>query len=862
MYRATSVGYTPTINVPQVIVYDGLGDTQGTTLNSPTPGFIAVADTGEYLVNVSVVFQRTTHSDGYNLQVCKNNIGTPLAQLSAPIPDQVDENGVAISLSGIVHLVGGTDSLVVTFTDVTSSISTVGILECTFTITSIGSAGSTGATGPGGGPPGSTGPTGATGPAGLPAVYGSMYRATSVGYTPTINVPQVIVYDGLGDTQGTTLNSPTPGFIAVADTGEYLVNVSVVFQRTTHSDGYNLQVCKNNIGTPLAQLSAPIPDQVDENGVAISLSGIVHLVGGTDSLVVTFTDVTSSISTVGILECTFTITSIGSAGSTGATGPGGGPAGPTGPTGASGGAPVYGAIYYGAGLGGPITITPVAATPTQLKGWTFQCPTPSGVAQSLPNGELKPTVPLGAGGSEFLVGVTFETYSASADSWKLSLYKNGIEVGGGATAIWETLGSSAQNSPCFEFLINLLEGEVLSLWIVNGFGNSITIYSGQFCITAIGTSGAAGTTGPTGPSGTGSTGPTGSGGAGATGPAGAANVSSGLAANRPAATTAGGLYYCKDTPIVYVNPAGSAVWEQYTSEFLPSTVTAAQYTLVGALSLVQFADSIRAAFASNTTSKAACALTQQNIGSGGFPANLNATTPWMVTVAATAIWYIGYASPTIGAIVTNGVTDNTSVGYAASWEMTGNLTPTFRASEITVDGVQVTNYVSSQGLPIGTGRLHSRIVNDGVLLHFQASGDGMNWSDVVSENTPAGLTWYGFNMGSTNNNTGAWSIALVSSNNLGIPTRYNVSAMSGGFGNPTVTIGAHTIQPGDQISLQGALPLVSMPNTAAGTGLGGIANTGATIVTAVSATTITFIGQAPGGTGTYAGGGVITLLSR
>ena len=337
----------------------------------------------------------------------------------------------------------------------------------------------------------------------------------------------------------------------------------------------------------------------------------------------------------------------------------------------------------------------------------------------------------------------------------------------------------------------------------------------------------------------------------------------GLAVNRPVASGSGNIYQCIDASIMYIDDPTLGTWQQCAGEYMPNTVTAVEYTTVGAISLIQVADSIRAAFASNTTSKAACALTQQNIGAGGYPANLNATTPFAVTVVATAVYYLGYASPTIGVIVTDGVTDGVSVGYAASWEMDGNSPAAFRASKITVDGAQITNYAGTNGMPIGFARAHARIVNDGVLFHFQASPDGALWSDVVSENNVAGLTYYGFNVGSTNNNTGAWSIALVNSNNLSIPTQVAVTACAGGFGSPQLTVGAgHPFQPGDQVSVQGMLPLVSMPNTAAGTGYSGVANTGATFIKATTSTTITIDGQCPGGSGAYTGGGVVTLLSR
>ena len=160
---------------------------------------------------------------------------------------------------------------------------------------------------------------------------------------------------------------------------------------------------------------------------------------------------------------------------------------------------MYGAMYYE----GPIGLTPAAGVPVQLQKWTFSGDA-SGVTVDTINGLLTATLPLVVRGTEFLVGVTFEVYAEREDSWTLSLYSNGIRVGVGATAIWVT-PAGANNSPCFEFLIALntagvspLTGDVLSLWIENAAGTPITIYSGQFCITAIAASGEAGPAGPAG----------------------------------------------------------------------------------------------------------------------------------------------------------------------------------------------------------------------------------------------------------------------------------------------------------------------------------------------------------------------------
>lgn len=105
---------------------------------------------------------------------------------------------------------------------------------------------------------------------------------------------------------------------------------------------------------------------------------------------------------------------------------------------------------------------------------------------------------------------------------------NGSPYGNGVSAIWPSTSYSPLSSPAFEATVSLNNGDVLSLWLENVNGSTITLYSGQFVITAIGAAGPQGINGVTGPTGP-ANGPTGA--TGATGPSGAPGYYAELYAN-------------------------------------------------------------------------------------------------------------------------------------------------------------------------------------------------------------------------------------------------------------------------------------------------------------------------------------------
>jgi hypothetical protein len=374
-------------------------------------------------------------------------------------------------------------------------------------------------------------------------------------------------------------------------------------------------------------------------------------------------------------------------------------------------------------------------------------------------------------------------------------------------------------------------------------------------VGSVGNTGPIGPVGNTGPQGNvGNTGPIGN-----TGPGGGSGATSGSALNRPAASGSGKLYFSTDIPTFYYDNPSTTKWQQFASEYMPSTVTAAQYTTVGNLNLVQYADSIRA-ISTSQTSIANCALTQQNIGSAGYPASLAANVSWKITLTASFNYpLVTYGE--VGVMVSNGITSGTSVAYGIWFSSWGANAPYVLQGEFTVGGNRVGTPSQNNvfNMLYGTGKFHFRLLNDGYAshLHYQSSSDGFNWYDFLSIATPAptnGFTYYGFFIGDEYSGGQGHCMALIHSNNLSIPTQYSVTSATGSSVPVVLTIGSHIIQPGDIVSVIGMLG-----NTAANCGYGAGSFAGGLIVTAISSTTIT-LGTVTGN-GTWSSGGVVVLLS-
>lgn len=334
---------------------------------------------------------------------------------------------------------------------------------------------------------------------------------------------------------------------------------------------------------------------------------------------------------------------------------------------------------------------------------------------------------------------------------------------------------------------------------------------------------------------------------------------SGLAAARPVASGSGLLYFCTDSPVVYFDNPASSSWQQFASELLPAGPAASVYTIApssgsGSLALLQEADSIRYATLWATAGQA-FAVTTQNIGSSGFPANLNSSTPWTVSLVFTFLPAINGEYPEIAVCVANGLATNDVVWgefYGCS-----NVANDVGYANWTLPSTRTSFTVLSSGwnpLLNGTGRGHMRLVNDGVVLHFQVSTDGKLWADTYSIACPTNFTSYGFYVTSGAGSTG-FSQGFVHSNNLSIPLQYNVTGATNA--SPSViTIGTHSLLPGDIVAIHGAVGNTGINTSASG---GNYTFGGCCVIISVTSTTIT---TNLNGNGAWSSGGVVTLISR
>jgi hypothetical protein len=315
---------------------------------------------------------------------------------------------------------------------------------------------------------------------------------------------------------------------------------------------------------------------------------------------------------------------------------------------------------------------------------------------------------------------------------------------------------------------------------------------------------------------------------------------------------------------------------QFTAEYAPAGPPASDYTVVGPLALYQYADAIRAVVtntqAGGGTSGSAVALTQQNLGSGGFPTDLDATTIWAIELGATFTATTSANFPEIGVVVMNGTTAGVSTGWAISF-ITTTTNMILNVSELTADGDRVSNPYSTAtaGNFFGTttGRLHLRLVNDGAVLHYQQSADGDNWNDAFAQVSPTGMTWYGFNMATEVGGNSQYGQAFVSSNSVSIPNTYVATNVTGdavpvqiSFATPSLP----TLTPvvGDVVAVQNVTGNTNANSANSGSFVGGSGWMVSAVSSAAGTTTISItdghtaiIGNNP-----WTGGGNVTLLSR
>lgn len=329
---------------------------------------------------------------------------------------------------------------------------------------------------------------------------------------------------------------------------------------------------------------------------------------------------------------------------------------------------------------------------------------------------------------------------------------------------------------------------------------------------------------------------------------GATTPRSGTASNRGSATGSGAIYFCTDIPIAYFDNPNTSTWQQFGPiNALTAPPASGNYTVTGSLSLTYFADSIRALATTNT---AGC-YTALTAGT------LTQTSQWYVSLSGSYLPYSNVAYPQIGVCVSTGTTTS-ATAYALAIDVYGGsgsnlpycLVNTFHPSE-----TRLTDPLAEQMQAFtwfNSNLFNFRLLNDGTNLHYQVSIDNFNWTDVFSSSTPSSLTDYGFYLGSDGGSY-AYGMANIYSNVLGTPSTYTVTAATNASPS-VVTIGSHSILPGDVVAIHGMLGNTG-PNTSNGTG----SLAGGNLVTAVTSTTITTTAN---GNGAWTSGGVVTVLSR
>jgi hypothetical protein len=341
-------------------------------------------------------------------------------------------------------------------------------------------------------------------------------------------------------------------------------------------------------------------------------------------------------------------------------------------------------------------------------------------------------------------------------------------------------------------------------------------------------------------------------------PAATGGASIGLSSARPSATGSGKVYYCTDIPVNYVD-TGIGTWAQFVlSQYTPTPPAVGAYTLAGNIALYNYADVIRAV-ATRGVDDTACALIAGSLPQGS---------PWIVNLVATVNALIGQTYPGISCIVTNGTTVGTSVGYGALM-FVGNGFFGSAMTSFTVGGQRLSapaaNVNIAQNLMGGTALIHSRILNDGNLLHFQFSSDGFHWNDIYSQASVAGLNHFGFYVAEDyGGGASGYDQALIFRNDLTALTEPQaaIATMTGNAVQPIVCgVASHSFVNGDLISISG-----STGNTNANVTVGGPTSTPyGWIVSDATPTSFTLrgpIGTDPTGNGAYTGGAVATLIGR
>lgn len=333
-----------------------------------------------------------------------------------------------------------------------------------------------------------------------------------------------------------------------------------------------------------------------------------------------------------------------------------------------------------------------------------------------------------------------------------------------------------------------------------------------------------------------------------------AAATSGLCSARPGATGSGSLFLCTDAPLGYLD-TGLNTWMQFGTGLqgassAPGLVS--NWTVVGKAGLFQVGDSIQA-------------ISQDGAFDMGLRAISSPASAWIVETdwISTADWG-GTRFGTVGACVTNGLVSGTSTGYCIDhydstngW-LSENVTvgTTTRAGTSSVDGTFMGALASTP--------FRARLYSDTTNLFFQISGDGISWRALLAGGTPlalpAGLTQYGFVVGSEGTGVFANSSALIESSRQYSPKTLTITNVTATASSWTVTTStAHGMITGDQCNLRGiAFSGTSNPN---GIYNGDIVSR-SPVVKFDTATSFDVGNGLGGGTFTYTSGGTVYVLSR
>jgi hypothetical protein len=354
------------------------------------------------------------------------------------------------------------------------------------------------------------------------------------------------------------------------------------------------------------------------------------------------------------------------------------------------------------------------------------------------------------------------------------------------------------------------------------------------------------------------------------GPAGSGGGSSnyvantaGLSTNRPQPTYMGEIFFCQDMPVYYLDSTTSPTgWQLFANNtYCVKPTVATGYTLIGNLSVNNFADVLRAAPYSVSENVVPCALI--NAGPTG---TLAPTGTWITTLTTSMNYPYDMAYPELFCCVSNG----TASGVSTAWGLglvpvsSGETNLGLIVSEIFVNAGRDTSPVGpasvAQAFQAGNGIAHLRLLNDGTNLHYQFSSDGFHWSDFYCAASPAGMINYGFAMGCDASDL-PYSQALIYENALKTLTATQKTISAATNATPIVLTVNNTtgLYSGDLCSVHNVGGNTNANSGTTTTAVGSNSDF-AWVIQITGTNTIALIGSS--GNSTYTSGGALTLIGR